>query len=278
MFSDELILIFSGISEQIADQRRLVQIAKQIDPRLPNSMVADHRILTSYFRNNHRLYDWMNAVLKNISTANIPGIRNFLYQLEKINIFYNHNTRCLERLDKPEARKANWGLLSEGDSAYVALSRIKLENPKSVNSTTQENFYHFVRNIIPKNYGRIWNEKSGNITAGYYPGDKVTFCIESAFSILLNAIFFNLDLPEENFLRIRISCAVDFINYSHDTKYISGEVIKKINALENYMQYHSIIIPESMFLQLEEKHQPFFKVTGIVDPEPIYQFVYGIGN
>ena len=106
MFSDELILIFSGISEQIADQRRLVQIAKQIDPRLPNSMVADHRILTSYFRNNHRLYDWMNAVLKIFPLPIFPEYAIFFINWKKsifstIIILVVWNASTNQKLEKP---------------------------------------------------------------------------------------------------------------------------------------------------------------------------------
>lgn len=277
MFNDELILIFSGIVEKIANQKRLVQIARHIDPALPDSMVADHRILTSYFRNNHRLYDWINAILQNISTANIPGIRSFLYELEKAGLFFNHDTKCIEVLDKQKAKMPDWGLLQEGETAYAAIARIKLESTYDNDNEISDNFYKYAAKIIPKSYGRIWHQKSGNITAGFFPGDKVTLCLEVAFSILLNCIFFNLDLPINNFLQIRISCACDFINYSKETKYISGEVIRKINAMENLMQYNSVIIPESMYQQLEEKHQSFFMDTGVNEPEKIYQFSYKIG-
>lgn len=277
MFKDKIILMFSGMLENIADQNKLLKIAKLLDPDLPVNFIPDHRFITSHFRDNNRIYDWINGVLKRISAKNIPGLRKFLQALEQENKYYNHQTKCIEVLDTENRNSSNWGLLSENSREYISILRFKLNttNKNDINNK----FYDFITPIILSHNGRIWNKNGPNVSAGFFIGDKIENGIDAAVEVLLNFIFFNLDTNNlKNNLNIKISFSSGFINFFTETKNIHGNAINTMDLLEKELIENTIIIPEYTYNQLEDYKQSFFIKGKKVKEKNYYKFKYEIGT
>jgi hypothetical protein len=279
MFSEKTILIFTGMLEQIDDKQRVYNIAKFISPELREKKIDNVRNLTEYFVNKHRLYDWINSILNNMGYNNLPGIRSFLLELEQNNVFYNYETKCIEIFDRNKKAKENWGLISDGDKIYSCVARLKLDKPDTDEKFIYNEFYNFIKPKALSFHGRIWNFNNGNITIGFYPGDKITNCIDCIIDILLNMCIFNSWIsPADKNLNIRISCVTEYINFTKQTKNIYGPAVLMLNLLEDRLENNTIIIHENLYLQLSKQKQNAFQVIGKEGDEYIYNFFYEIGK
>ncbi len=279
MFSEKTILIFSGLLENIYNQEEILKTAKFIAPEIIYEPVKSIKDITEFFINKNRLYDWINAVLIKIGTANINGIRQFLSELENDRLFYNHETKCIESFENGAKNKPNWGLFSEGDKVYVCMARIKLTDKPAKQEQINTAFYNYIAPKISTYNGRIWNYNNGNMTTGFYIGDKTDSCIEAAIDILLSMVIFNTWYNQsEKRVNVRISCVTDFINYTNITRNIFGPAIGMLNLLEERMEDNTIIIHENLLKQLHPLKQKAFQNNGNIGDEQVFNFYTEIGK
>jgi hypothetical protein len=278
MFDDKLILMFSGILESVAEQKKLYNIAKAIDPELPTMLFPDHRFLTTHFRSKNRLYDWITAVLNKTTSKKITGIRNFLKEMEKQGLYYNHTEKRIELTDETKRKEAGWGLLVEGDKYYASILRAEFESHEKPSKDLSSSFKNYALNHITNLGGRIWSFNDNVITAGFFTGEKEAACFNGAIDMLLNFIFFNLSSEElTKTLSLKICATSDFITYNNKTENIYGPAVGMLDILKEYSDFNTIIINEKALERLGEHCINFFTPFDAIGDEKIFKFTYQIG-
>jgi hypothetical protein len=279
-FTPEEIKKFSWLIDPSINLNKLTGYSENLS--IPKEEAAKQ--VVEYFFKTNRLVQLLDLM---ILTTRIgfkgegvifSNIKKILFEMKESGYSYNPDLEKFVAFEKDNKRN-DWGFLKEGAAytfCFVSVdicdnSKLFNRHETSLIRQTYNNFKNFIKSIIEKRDGRIWNWEGDGGLAAFHIKDFVKDGVLSSIDILSAMPIFN---ATSNFINedilIRIGINSGEAEFKNDIMMIDSDAIEKTKLIEKKHTYPmTISITPNTFQYLDSTIKSQFS-NETINNENIY--------
>lgn len=208
----------------------------------------------------------LNGNLLNGNVIVLNGLENFLYSLLRTGYYYDFKKKKLIAVTGDE-NLSNWGILVNGREYEIIIASIDIckstelvkKYRQSVIEKIYLSFFDFITKKINSYNGRIWSWAGDGGIIAFRKENGINKTIYCLMEILFTLPVFNLSIPIDEYISIRIASHMGKIKFNTETEKIVSDVINLACHIEKKVSSpNSIIITKDIFSKLDDKTKRIF--------------------